>query len=189
MSPAAVRLALGMALIPFLPGLCYLAQLTERHFRGTWDNWTEWRAYTLCALVTLVVWLGLWWRGIVWTRGRAVATILLGLLLVSSPASGLLPSGDQLLGSRAAPWWDAFRFTFPFFALAGWIGGTAWTWRQSSARTLQRATWLERDQLARCPKCGYSLKGLREVRCPECGWNSTVDGIIEQSLADVLDTS
>lgn len=31
-----------------------------------------------------------------------------------------------------------------------------------------------------CPKCGYSLIGLRECRCPECGHSFTLDEIIRK---------
>jgi uncharacterized C2H2 Zn-finger protein len=30
----------------------------------------------------------------------------------------------------------------------------------------------------RCPGCGYSLIGLRELRCPECGMQFTIDELI-----------
>ena len=37
-----------------------------------------------------------------------------------------------------------------------------------------------RDNLVRvkCPECGYSLIGLRDLRCPECGATFTIDELI-----------
>lgn len=32
----------------------------------------------------------------------------------------------------------------------------------------------------RCPKCGYSLIGLRELRCPECGEQFVLDELLER---------
>ena len=29
----------------------------------------------------------------------------------------------------------------------------------------------------RCPKCGYSLRGLRRAQCPECGHEFTLDEV------------
>ncbi len=36
----------------------------------------------------------------------------------------------------------------------------------------------------RCPRCGYSLIGLRELRCPECGEQFTIDALIRAQNYD-----
>lgn len=76
----------------------------------------------------------------------------------------------------------ALAYTLPLFAAALWFGGTAWLWRSN---TDSETHVLPTDGLCgvHCPQCSYNLTGLREVRCPECGWASTVDDIVNRSLA------
>jgi hypothetical protein len=44
--------------------------------------------------------------------------------------------------------------------------------------------------LVNCPRCGYSLIGLRNLRCPECGAEFTIDELIRaQDYGDVRKAS
>lgn len=46
-----------------------------------------------------------------------------------------------------------------------------WAWRSG-----KRAAWRRFAQSSpRCGKCGYNMRGLRELTCPECGTEYTVE--------------
>jgi ribosomal protein L37E len=96
-----------------------------------------------------------------------------------------------VVGAKLGEIADAVRNMLPFFAAALWLAGTAWSWRSLglhvSAATLAGTTDME--QWLVCPRCGYSLIGLREVRCPECGWNTTVDDVVRRSLFEALEST
>jgi len=191
MSPSIARLVVGMALIPFLPGLWCFAYMTEEYFRGTTDSWTEWRALELCAVVLVGVWLLLWQRRVEWNARRRACTVVLALLTLASPAAWFIPDGNTVVGARLAGIWDAVRDMLPFFAASLWLAGTAWTWRsiRMHVHAHLQAAAINMEQLLVCPQCGYSLIGLRDVRCPECGWSTTVDDIVSRSLSEVLEVA
>lgn len=188
MSPDTVRLTIGAALIPFLPGLFLFALgaiATVRSSSGTRDE-AAWAALQLCSATAILVWFYLWRRKIQWTPRRKGITLVLAGLLAFSPLSIFIPYGLASAGSRS---WvellEALRWSLPFLTAAVWFGGTARCWRdlpldsQNNERTGHESLFT-----VRCPKCSYNLTGLREVRCPECGWTSTIDDIVNRSLAE-----
>ena len=82
---------------------------------------------------------------------------------------------------------ETFCITSPLFAFALWLAGTAWLWRNRHPHALvDPLSGIGVEDVARCPTCGYNLRGLREVRCPECGWASTVDDIVQRSIVGTL---
>ncbi|MFQ5425262.1 MAG: hypothetical protein ACE5F9_14955 [Phycisphaerae bacterium] len=183
MSPSTVRLAIGFALIPFLPGLFFTAMLGVRSFSSMGETGAMGLAYQSCAIVAVLVWL-LLWRGLVsWTRARWAWTWVLAALVLAVPWSVFLPGGSDV--------WEMFRGTLPLFVLAAWFGGTAIVWRSAVGDVLAALEQgdLEVDRFIHCPSCDYSLRGLREVRCPECGWHSTVDDIVGRGLSALVETT
>ena len=190
MSPSVARLVVGMALIPFLPGLGHFVYITEEFFRGSTDSWTEWRALELCAVVLVGVWFLLWRGRVEWNTRRRSRTVVFALLTLASPAAVFIPDGNTVVGARFAELWNAVRAVLPFFAASLWLAGTAWTWRSTGMRVRAQlqAAGINMEQLLVCPQCGYSLMGLRDVRCPECGWSTTVDDIVRRSLFEALES-
>ena len=187
MTPNAVRLAIGIALVPFLPGLFVMIVLGLGSFGGSrWsDEMRLFAAYELCVVIAILVWFLLWRRAAEWTPARRIVTITLALTLLGSPLSVFWE-----ISRSSRPFvemWNAFCYLAPVFAWALWLTGTAWAWRAYRSQALpQSAPSAPSTALAVCPGCGYSLQGLQEVRCPECGWKSTVDDIVERSLQRVL---
>ncbi len=53
-------------------------------------------------------------------------------------------------------------------------------WMSSVLRYRRGKSVLDADDLVdvRCPRCAYSLIGLRSLRCPECGTEFTIDELI-----------
>ena len=53
-------------------------------------------------------------------------------------------------------------------------------WLPTVLRLLRGRPVVGADKLVRvrCPECGYSLIGLRDLRCPECGTRFTIDELI-----------
>jgi hypothetical protein len=186
MSPNIVRLAIGLSLLVLLPGLFFVVGITVDHLTGSSWPVAGFIAYESCAVVALSVWLALWRGTVAWTPRRRRWTLVLAAAVAVVPASVFIPDGNSLLWTNAvvAKLWDAVRDMLPLFVLAAWLAGTAWTWRtdRPAAAKLQNL-----EGVIRCPDCGYSLVGLREVRCPECGWSSTVDDVVNRVLSASAD--
>ncbi|MFQ5411284.1 MAG: hypothetical protein ACE5EC_03275 [Phycisphaerae bacterium] len=181
MSSSAVRLAIGLALIPFLPALFFIVFLAMDKLANFNSTMEVCIAYEACAIVTVILWITLWRSSIEWKAFKRRMTVLLVLGLLLVPFSVFLPNG---------PWyWEMTQDTLPLLMLATWFIGTALAWRTKSPSfhgfTPNAPEQLE--EIIRCPQCRYSLIGLREARCPECGWNSTLDDIVGRSLARVMD--
>lgn len=161
----------------------------------TWTPVRRRRTRVLMAIVTLVplaavVPDGAWNRiGLSppsWEHRWSIITLCWALWIA---VSAWLWREDRLPGFEAAR--SAGRLTRP--AVDGALQ------REASPRAVARATpesefrlaAVEPDllaaELARCPRCAYSLAGLPEVRCPECGWASTVDDIVGRSLMRVME--
>ena len=185
MSPNAARLAVGIALIPFLPGMFWISffALEDLVDSGRNEYLVAFTSYEACATIAVAVWLLPWWRAVEWNRRKLVATVLLAIVLLVSPV-GLLGLPEDRPGEA----WQLFWLLLPILAYALWLAGTAWVWRSDRPRLLPQlsAPDTAAEVAAVCPTCGYSLRGLHEVRCPECGWVSTVDDIVGRSIARVL---
>lgn len=187
MTPDAVRLVIGIALIPLLPGVFVIEMLALQAFTG--GLWSEdlraFAAYEVCIAVAIGVWWLLWLRVIQWNARRRTATLCLAMVLVVSPV--LVIWQPVLTLGAFGDTWRIFCYLAPLFAWALWLAGTAWAWRSARQLTTGRLTQAtDAEAMALCPTCSYSLRGLREVRCPECGWASTVDDIVERSLDRAL---
>ncbi len=183
MSPNTARAALGMALLPLLPGVFFLVAVPLEDLTPLTAPHSLFVAYEACALVAVGAWLRIWRRRVAWTPLARRRTSWLAIALAVAPMSVYVPDADTwLLSPAISTIADAVRDTLPLFALAAWFGGTALAWRTGR-------TSAEPSELAQvtCPQCSYSLVGLREVRCPECGWSSTVDDIVGRALANALD--
>lgn len=182
MSSDAVRLCIGLALVPFLAGLWGFTALTVRHFFGyLGDPWVFLCSGTLTILVAVVAWLLTWHTRVEWTSRRKSITALLALLAISG-----------VYISEAVPrvFIDSLSWGILFSSFSLWFAGTAFVWRSTqtgAARRVDDAGGLDDSVEPRCPACSYSLVGLREVRCPECGWSSTVDQIVANTLREQYD--
>jgi len=125
-------------------------------------------ANAVSATIFGITWLELWKNSIHWTRWRKVL-IMLSVVWSAAVGAGIgaavslltrVPDGGGwVLGGIA--WWGT------------WIISTMLIWRESGT---ERATRLAGGAV-HCPKCRYSLTGLREARCPECGEAFTLDAL------------
>jgi len=186
MTSNAVRLAIGVALLPLLPGLFFVEYIAVDGAPWGWSSRvTTWLSYETCVLVATVIWLLLWRRAVVWDRTRRLATLGLALLFLASPASAFWAGSFGATG--LGPLYEMFCTISPLFTFALWLTGTARLWRDRQPRALvERLAGIGAEDVARCPTCSYNLRGLREVRCPECGWASTVDDIVQRCIAGTL---
>lgn len=177
MSPAMLRLTIGLGLIPFLPGVFWFVAVFADDVLGLVDAWVIFTAYQFCAVLAVAIWIALWFRSIPRTGPRRTATVLLLLAVLFSPAV-------IWIGVPAGGFVESLCAMFPVFMLAAMFAGTALLWRAPDVPN--PADTLIADHLTRvlvCPSCGYSLRGLREVRCPECGWTSDLDEVVARSVA------
>ncbi len=171
MSPGSARLAIGFAYVPLLPGIFFMTGMALDHFLGMSETLGFAIGYQLCAIIIVATWVPLWRRAVQWTAKRRKMTVLYAAAILLAPWSVYLPQGPEL--------WNVFCWMLPLWAAAIWFVGTALAWRTRRDFDIER--------LASCPKCEYSLRGLREIRCPECGWNSTVDDIVGWCMAAAAD--
>ncbi len=186
MSANAVRLLAMIALVPLLSGLFFLALFLQRDLLGTTEETAIFFAYLLGACSLIAVSLLLWRRAVIWDRRRRVMTMILALVLVASCATVFIVTSPW-----SGPSWQQsltlLCYTSPLFTAALWLAGTARLWRGRGGLSLEAGQYASGTLEPRCPECSYSLRGLREVRCPECGWSSTVDGIVERTLAEAAE--
>jgi len=197
MSVGTVRLAIGIALLPLLSGVFFMVTGAVNEFLHWNDPWLLVIGYLVCALLAVLVWLGVWRREVNWTWERRRWTLGLIALLLAAPFIVLWPhTGNSLVDMTVA--------VTPLIALAVWFAGTALVWRHRAGEMGElnltpaaiQAARLNRssadpadsaDALAvPCGQCGYDLRGLREARCPECGWTTTVDALVRRGLEAVL---
>lgn len=173
MSRTTARLVIGIGLIPLYMGLTYFAsQLVTAVF--DLGNWYEW-AMLAPPAVLIVGWWAVWYRQIRWTFKRYLMTGLLAavtLILHSDWAASL-----WLDWTNIVPAWMAQ------LSAAFWFFGTAWLWRARSGDPCVSSSDLLTPADPLCPRCGYSLRGMREVRCPECGWSATVEEFVALHVA------
>lgn len=178
---SAVRLAVGTALIPFLPGVfLVIGSALDQLARWGMTPSTFW-ACEACQIFAIVAWLVVWHRAVDWTPTRTRTTGLMVLIMLFAPFGAYFQTGNMLL--------DTWYGVLPLLALAMWFAGTGIAWRSDSPRDSAATTdaLAATSELARCPSCQYSLKGLREVRCPECGWASTLDEYVKRVLFDAVE--
>lgn len=121
---------------------------------------------------------GVAWGGVLyWTwRGHAhdasFVPPLIGTVVLASVAAGGCALIDELIPSE-----EEYLMT-ALCCLSG--AGVLWLWLGFVTRyRAGRALVNEHDEInVHCPKCGYSLVGLRDLRCPECGATFEIDGLI-----------
>ncbi|HKQ46511.1 MAG TPA: hypothetical protein VJZ71_00395 [Phycisphaerae bacterium] len=188
MSSDAVRLALGASLVPFLPGLVLFTFGTIGAFDLV-DSLpaTIWLTLEIASVTGVIVWWLIWRCKVEWTRRRQLQTILLAALVLLSAAIVFVPTDATYWGDqKTSELIQTIVNSVPFFAATLWFGGSAYLWR-SSGPTFDLSSMqspMNYGAVVACPQCSYNLTGLREVRCPECGWASTVDDIVNRSLAE-----
>jgi len=190
MSPNTVRLAVGFALMPLLPGVFFIVgQAADNHFSLTSEEAFV-IAYAAAALIVVSVWWLVWRRAVVWTPVRRIRTGLLAALVAIAPFAPIVPRTD-------IEWIDAIVVMTPLMILGIWFAGTARVWRLAPGEMPagQRGTlaMLSADGIGPdapitvpCGKCDYDLRGLREARCPECGWTTTLDDLVRRGVAGCL---
>ena len=120
-----------------------------------------------CWFVVLI----LMWRPMRYGRQIAVPTITTLAIIVAAIAGSA--AIDELLNRRDEE----------MLILAVVLLGTAiviLVWLPTAQRLLRGRPVVGPDDLVlvSCPRCGYSLIGLRNLRCPECGTEFTIDELI-----------
>ncbi len=134
------------------------------------------RVAPLCSLGLLVVtWMMIWRRQMLRSR-RPVAGIL--VIAIASAAGGYAAwyvTDDS--------WLHLGEIIGPWFAMSVWIAGTAFAWRRPPLEIESDAAGAR--LVIRCPKCGYDLRGVRELRCAECGAPFQLAALVERVLLDL----
>jgi len=176
MKPNAIRLVVGMALLPLLPCLWYVCAVTFAEPLSLPDQTAMSVAFLLSAGLGILIWVLLWRPVVSWNRRLTVLTSMLTILWLASALAFFMPQIDDAV--------DTVVYLSPIWMWGLWLMGTAWLWRDRPG-TLGAVT---RDAPAllepACLDCGYSLRGLTEVRCPECGWSGTIDAVLSAALLD-----
>ena len=175
MSPTAVRIIVALALTLFLIGLGFILTLGLGE-TGLPDTWCLAIANVICALILVCGWW-LTWRSALPAHGRyALRTTLSGLaVLICVGGVPFLPTPIEAL--------EVLPYTIALIAGGLWLVYTAWLYCRAPDRDVSGG--FDTARLC-CPRCGYSLIGLREARCPECGWSTTLDELLRMCVADPL---
>ncbi len=193
MTPNTVRLAVGFALMPLLPGVFFIVGNALHDFFSLNDDVTFVGAYCVCATLAVTLWWLAWRRVVRWTPQRRVRTGLLVAMMFVAPFTPLIPR-------LQVDWFDTIVMVTPLMVLATWFAGTARAWRLEPGETptALRGTFSATQSLdgkptnddetlsVPCGNCDYDLRGLREARCPECGWTTTLDALVRRGVATCL---
>jgi len=195
MSPGIVRLAVGFALIPLLPGVFFIVGQAMDHFANIGNDETLACAYASGAILAVGIWWLVWRRAVNWTPRRKERTTLLVIMMALAPFT-------PFIAETNIDWIDSIVMVIPLLALAAWFAGTAYVWRlapgeipaayggivPANVDATNNAASHEAQVTVTCGQCEYNLRGLREARCPECGWTTTLDVLVQRSLAACLST-
>lgn len=206
MTPNAARIVVMIAFVPLVFGIIMVTGYVMEYWFGIGD-WRMVISINLCAILIVGAWWLLWRRAVEWTSGRRAMTVVLAFFTLITTGALSQPDwfNDGLRGGAiffswaiwlagtAWLWRDDRAAVRTLLALARSPDAQSGAAVRADDRSAGRATERSADHadyrltdrpadLAKCPKCGYSLAGLQEVRCPECGWASTVDDIVERSL-------
>ncbi|MCA9257395.1 MAG: hypothetical protein KDA33_17230 [Phycisphaerales bacterium] len=178
MTATAVRLLVGMSLIPILPALFFIGWVGLNDHFGLDDELAGAITIATCILVAVCLWIAIWRKAVRWTRFRVWGTAIL--------AAAMLPSAVSPYYSSANDAYETIVMNSPLLVWGMWFIGTAWLWRERGESDAAESTGLAAASPT-CPSCQYSLRGLAEAKCPECGWSGTLDAVFEASIpvADV----
>jgi hypothetical protein len=183
MSATLSRLILSMTLIAATP-LVYVLGVWIAFVGEVREQLVAFLIATFFAMGFLTGGWVLVWRGeLQWTSTRRRRTW------------GLLGAGAGVAAISCGIGYLAFPFEGGALGLMigtmlwalGWLGGTAWVWRENAAERAERLKNLGVGTIA-CPRCGYNLTGLREARCPECGSQYTIDQLYGAMLEQRRET-
>ncbi len=181
MTKSAIRLLIGLSLIPILPAVFFICFVGLDKEFGFTDELSTATSLAICELLAIGLWVVVWRNAVRWTPMRILGTSLLAVGLLPTALAPYFPKGNDMA--------EVIVYTSPVWMWGVWIIGTAWLWRDRSGDELRLTDAAQdSDRISpTCPKCAYSLRGLSEARCPECGWTGTLDSVFDASLgiADV----
>lgn len=176
MTGNAIRLMIGLSLVPILPSLFFISYYGLDHNIGYSDELSATISLAVCITLAIGIWIGLWRTAVHWTARRCMITA--GLACVFLATTGVPYMNWIGNGPLAMPIWSA-----PVWMWGVWIIATAWLWRDQPDRPRDISAVSGESEIGpQCPACCYSLHGMREARCPECGWTGTLDAVIVASL-------
>lgn len=176
MSRTAIRLLLGLSLVPILPSLFIISGYTWDFNFATSDEWNVTASLIPCELLAIGLWIAIWRTAVRWTPNRIVGTAILACTFLLTIPVPYFDSANEPI--------DSIVYSSPAWMWGIWIIGTAWLWREHPGQAADSTNLQggESDIGPHCPSCRYSLRGLSEARCPECGWTGTLDAVLDASL-------
>lgn len=171
--PLARCLLASIASIPVVVGVFFVIFVLGDDLVTISDPWL---AYASTAVLAVSIWMLIWRRQMVWSRGvgpRLVFTTLLCFVVPITLCAMLLETGSQVV--------NVVLVCLPI------IGWGVWMAVALPIRRLRAGVLLsdEGEDGPRCLKCGYLLKGLTATRCPECGDEPTLDELWAASVTDL----
>jgi hypothetical protein len=174
MSPYAVRVIYGMALIPFVPGAWFIMLLGLEHFFSPNEKVGTMIDNFGCGCLVVFWWWWVWRRSVTWTPSLIRRTLIMGsVYLAASTLAPLLPDKPNWVGTM--------YITLPLIFTGVWFALSTRMWQP--LHRIPVLQWNEVKELIRCGSCGYSLIGLSQSRCPECGRTWTLDELYIEMLA------
>lgn len=170
-----VRILLSVFLLP-LAGMVYPGTLhiIDRLSRGSWDLDHDIASYLAAGIITWIFVMIYWilvWRGALkrishWRSAAVFCAVAAPMIAV---VIGLAVSSvDKELGLRVGT---------EIVSLV-WLISTLFFWMENDIERESRELGRTIRQVY-CPKCGYDMRGQRELRCPECGAEFSVGELLE----------
>ena len=169
MSPQTVRIIVGLALVPLVPGLWLVGSLC-----CPWrDIWAYVAFSTLMVSIPMAIWVLLWRKHVSWTPERKWMVIGLTALVI------VLPTIFHFIASKN----EEVFISASLIGLGLWVMLTARIWRKPADPIQEFGL----PEVLRCGDCDYRMAGLHQARCPECGRQYTLDELFGQTLSALHD--
>ncbi len=168
-----VRIVASIGLLPAMFGIFFVTGFALNDLFGFSDSSAFVGAYVLVAMLTLVIWVRIWWEAVAWSQRVLWMTVLWAMMLMVLPSLGIL------FISSATSIIEAIMFCLPVIGWGLWMAGTVRYWPMKVAAGGHHV-------MPRCMRCDYLLTGLRGTRCPECGDEPTLDELWAATAGEQL---
>lgn len=176
MTRTAIRLLLGLSLVPILPSVYFVSYFGWDRSKLVSGELGNALSLLSAEILAIGLWILIWRTKVRWTANVTVGTFTLAMLFLMTVGVPYFSSSSSMIESTV--------YSSPGWMWGVWIIGTSWLWRERPGVMAEGQIDGEAGSEIgpQCPACAYSLRGLAEARCPECGWTGTLDAVIDASL-------
>ncbi|MEM7807025.1 MAG: hypothetical protein AAF561_02825 [Planctomycetota bacterium] len=151
-----------------------------------WVELTSWRleewGWAMSSVTALLFvmgwWLFVWFKEVTWNTRRVTFSVL------AVPGTAVLGSAIGYVVFLVTDLETFGVFIGGTTTVIAWLVTACVVWRATPMETIAAASGKALDASVTCPRCSYSMTGLRDARCPECGEQYTLDQLFVAQRPD-----